>query len=165
MQQKLGKQLEEMKKGNKGGKGRNGMSKGFAQMAQQQAKIRQMMQALNKELGKDGSDSFSEIEKLIQEMEQNEKDLVNKKLDSELINRQQEITTRMLEAEKAIKERELSDEREAEKANEYELLLPKSFEKYKKMKEKQLELYRTVPPSLKPFYKDLVEEYFNKLTL
>lgn len=165
LQQKLGKQLEEMKKGNKGGKGRNGMSKGFAQMAQQQAKIRQMMQALNKELGKDGSDSFSEIEKLIQEMEQNEKDLVNKKLDSELINRQQEITTRMLEAEKAIKERELSDEREAEKANEYELLLPKSFEKYKKMKEKQLELYRTVPPSLKPFYKDLVEEYFNKLTL
>lgn len=164
LQQELGKQLEEMKKGSEK-MGRNGMSKGFAKMAQKQAQIRQMMEELNNELNKDGKKSLGDLEKLLDEMEQNEKDIVNKRLDEELIRRQQYITTRMLQAEKAIKERELSEEREAEQATDYELLLPKSFEKYKQMKEKQLELYKTVPPSLKPFYRQLVEDYFNKISL
>ena len=36
-------------------------------------------------------------------------------------------------------------------------------EKGKKKKEKEVELLRTMPLSLKPYYKDKVNEYFNKL--
>jgi hypothetical protein len=38
-----------------------------------------------------------------------------------------------------------------------------NFDEYKRRKEKEIELLRTVPPSLKPYYKEKVNEYFNNL--
>jgi hypothetical protein len=43
--------------------------------------------------------------------------------------------------------------------------LPPEIEEYLKKKEAELELYKTVPPDLKPFYRDLVEQYYKSLQL
>ena len=37
------------------------------------------------------------------------------------------------------------------------------YKQYLRLKEKQTELLRTVPPALKPYYKQKVSEYFNTL--
>lgn len=96
-------------------------------------------------------------------MEKTEKDLVNKKFNTETINRQQEILTRMLESEKAEKEREQDNKRESKTANEKTKALPPDLEEYLKQKSKEQELLLTIPPALQPFYKDKTKEYFNKL--
>jgi hypothetical protein len=106
---------------------------------------------------KDGGNGVSNL------MEETEKDLVNKKIDDELLRRQKEILTRLLESEKAQRERDEDNKREAERAKDKQNDAPKQFEEYIKLKEKQTELLKTVPPALHPYYKKQVNEYFKKV--
>ena len=90
-------------------------------------------------------------------------DLVNKQLTESLIKRQKEIVTRLLEAENANRERDLDIEREGKQAKEYERKIPVAIEEYIKAKEKEIELLKTVPPKLNPYYKKEVNEYFKRI--
>lgn len=103
------------------------------------------------------------MSKMIKDMEKTEEDLVNKKLTQELIERQKQIMTRLLESEKAEKERDLDEKREAEQAKVNKRTVPPQFEEYFKQKEQQIELLKTIPPALSPYYKQQVNEYFKKL--
>ena len=69
----------------------------------------------------------------------------------------------MLEAEKSMRERELDSKREAKSATQYEKMLPRAFEDYMKQREKEIELLKTVPPKLVPFFKLEVGEYFDRI--
>ena len=100
---------------------------------------------------------------IIKKMEESELDLVNKNLTQELIKRQDEILTRLLEAENAMREQELDQEREGETAKTVERTIPKVFDEYLKAKEREVELLKTIPPKLNPFYKNEVNEYFKRL--
>jgi hypothetical protein len=93
-------------------------------------------------------------------MEETEKDLVNKIIDPETIKRQTEILTRLLESEKAEKERDLDEKRESNEAKNEFYSNPSKFFEYKSIKTKEVELLKTIPPSLKTFYKNKVNEYF-----
>ena len=105
-----------------------------------------------------------EADKLADEMDKTEEDLVNKRLTEELLNRQQDIMVRLLEAADAEREREKSPERESETGQEITRNLPPSLEQYLKLRKEEMELYRTVPPTLTPFYRELVEKYFKALS-
>jgi hypothetical protein len=97
---------------------------------------------------------------MIEQMEKTETDLVNKNLTSETMRRQQEIMTRLLEAEKAERERDQDDKRESnENKNEFNRNLLE-FQQYMQQKNAENELLKTSSPELKPFYKNLVEQYF-----
>ena len=50
---------------------------------------------------------------LIKELEEQEKQIINRKFDKELINRQKEILTRLLESEKALMNRGFEEKRES----------------------------------------------------
>ena len=91
--------------------GMPGMSQQLANMAAQQAAIRKEMQRMAQELNKDGSGAGNGLNKLAEEMEKNEKDIVNKNITPETMRRQQDIMTRLLEHEKAERERELDQKR------------------------------------------------------
>jgi len=161
LQQQLGEKINELKKS--GTSGRK-LSEELAKMAAEQEHIRQMLREMEEDLnnGKEGggNESLKDIQK---NMELNEIDLVNKRLTNQLIRRQQEIVTRLLEAEKSQRERDLDDEREAQQAKEIERIIPPAFEEYIKAKEKEIELLKTVPPKLNPYYKREVNQYFKRL--
>jgi hypothetical protein len=96
-------------------------------------------------------------------MEENEKDIVNKRITDATLKRQQEILTRLLESEKAEKEREQEERRESNEAKDEIYRNPAQFEEYKRLKLRELELLKTIPPSLTTFYKNLVNSYFQSL--
>ena len=98
-------------------------------------------------------------------MEESEEDLVHKGLTQELIERQEEIETRLLESEKADRERELKEEREGELAQEYERDIPPNIEEYIKSKESQIELLKTISPNLNPYFKEKVNQYFEQINI
>jgi hypothetical protein len=147
------------------------MSEQLAKLAAQQELIRRALRKATegkpndkngkKENGKDGSGG--DISKLLEEMEKTEEDLVNRRLTQDLIKRQKEILTRLLESEKALREREQDEQRESERAKEKNKTSPGSYSDYLKEKAKQIELLKTVPPSLNPYYKQEVNEYFRKI--
>lgn len=166
MQQQLNDKISEMSQQMKEGKnprGEGGMSKELAQMAAQQAALREALRKLNDELNKDGTKGLGNLEQVQKQMEKTETDLVNKQLTNEMLKRQQEILTRLLEAENAERQRETDNKRESNSANEMVKQFPPEIEEYLRKKQAELELYKTVPPNLKPFYRDLVEDYFNSL--
>jgi uncharacterized protein with von Willebrand factor type A (vWA) domain len=137
------------------------MSKQLAQLAAQQAAIRKEMQRAAQELNKDGKGSGNGLQKLAEEMEKTEKDIVNRNITQETINRQQDIMVRLLEAEKAERERELDQKRESQEGRDMPHTDPARFFDQQRSKERESELLRTVPPGLKPYYKQKVNEYFD----
>ena len=175
MQKQLSDKISQMgemmkKQGEKPGEGqsgmsKNGMSKQFAEMAAQQAQMRKELEKINGEQNKDGKNGLGDLGKAIKQMEQNETDLVNKRITSEMLRRQQEILTRLLEADKADKERGEKPERESSTAKEQARKMPPSLEEYLKQKQAEVDWYKTVPPSLKPYYKSLAEKYFKSIAV
>ncbi|MCW3071958.1 MAG: hypothetical protein JWO44_1848 [Bacteroidetes bacterium] len=170
MQEALNKQIQKLKEGmekngnkpgnKQGGQGLGGMSQELAKLAAQQEAIRKELGKMADQLNKDGKGGGN-LGKLAEKMEETETDLVNKMLSNETMKRQQEILTRLLESEKAEKEREMDEKRQSNEAKNENFSNPNEFLEYNKLKQKETELLKTVPPSLNPFYKAKVNQYFN----
>lgn len=168
MQEELNKQMKKMKDGMKPGDGKKpgqgqpgqgGMSEQFAKMAAQQEALRQMMQDMqNDNKGKDGGTGT--MGESIKKMEETEKDLVNKRITEETMKRQQDILTRLLESERAEREREQEEKRESNTATEKIYRNPAQFEEFKKQQSREKEMLQIVPPTMNSFYKNLVNSYF-----
>ena len=131
-------------------------------MAAKQAALRKALREKQQEMQQRGQGS-PELQEAIEQMDKVETDLVNKKLTNETLRRQQDILTRLLEHDKAERERGLDEQRKAEVAREKERKMPPSLEEYLKKREAEIEMYKTVSPALKPYYKQLVEEYFKSV--
>jgi hypothetical protein len=184
MQEQLNKQIEQMKKmleqqgkeqgGKKPGEKQGGQGKGnnpygnipgtsesLAKMAAEQEAIRRAVQEALQKMQKNGSQPGGDI---IEKMEETEADLVNKAITQETIRRQQEILTRLLESEKAQREQEQDEQRKSNEAKQEEPVNPALFLEYQKLKEQETELLKTMPPSLTPYYRGKVNQYFNSFT-
>lgn len=166
LNQNMQKAREQMQKtGNPqpGKTGQQGASEQFAKMAREQQMIRQSLQQINKENNKDGTNGLGDLDKIAKEMEQTENDLVNKKITNEALNRQQQIHSRLLEAEKAEQEREQDQKRESRAASNMPPGYIKALQDYEQVKSKQTEQIRTVPPALNLYYKQKIKKYFDQL--
>jgi hypothetical protein len=158
LQQQLNQQIEQIK--NSGKTGRE-LSEELARMAAEQERIRKGLQELQeKMLNENGHKPGSDIPA---QMEQTEMDLVNKQITEQTIRRQKAILTRLLESEKSMREQDLDDERKGETAKDYTNEMPKEFLEYLKLKEKEVELLKTVPLKLYPYYKKEAGEYFKRI--
>ena len=164
MQQQLNDQIKQLQQGLKGGMPRQQANKEAAKLAAKQAMLRQAMEKLNQQRNKDGKKPLGDLEKLAEDMEQTEIDLINKNITAETLERQKKILTRLLQAEDADQERDIDKKRKADKPRKIIRKPPPEMEEFRKKKESETELYRTVPPSLRPFYKKLVEKYFKSLS-
>lgn len=166
LQQQINEQMQQMKEGMQKPGGMKGkqMSEQLARMAAQQEMLRNELQKMMNQMMKEGDGgNTGNLRNIINKMEQSETDIVNKNITSETLRRQQEIMTRLLEAEKAERERDQDDKRESnENKLEYKRNLSE-WNQYNKMMSQEAEMLKTLPPSLKPFYKTRVKSYFNSI--
>ena len=173
LNKKMKKMLEQQGEGEQPGKGKkpgekpgitggSGQSKETAKMAAEQAAIREAIKQMQSEMNGDKQgDGGNELKKIQELMDKTEEDLVNMRLSQETLNRQEKIITKLLESEKADREQEFDNKRESREGSYNEEALGNQFLEYQKLKEKELELLKTVPPNLNQFYKNKVNEYFN----
>ena len=157
LSEEMKKMSEQMKKGDQGK-----MSKEFAEMAAKQAALRKALKDLGQEKKEQGK-GMPELDNIAEEMNKIEIDLVNKRLNNETLKRQQDITTRLLEAEKSDRQRDQDEKRQAETAMQQKRSMPPALEQYIRQREAEIEQYKSVSPDLKPYYKFLVEEYYQSL--
>ncbi len=142
--------------------GQEGTSEEFARLAAKQAAMRKALRDLQKEKQQRGQGDPG-LESIMDEMDKSETQLVNKQLTNEMLKRQQEILTRLLESENAERQKEMDNQRQAEQAKETKRTVPPALEEYIKKREAEIESFRTASPVLRPYYKFLVEEYYNAL--
>lgn len=162
-----GQKPGEQKPGGQQPGGQQGMSsEGFARMAAQQMAIRQQLQRMMNQMDakqKEGVGGSKMLEEMKRMMEQTEKELFNKKLSTEMLQRQQEIMTRLLESEKAERKQEQEQKREAEQAKEKPKATPPAFNQYIEQRSKEKELLETIPTEMQPYYREKAKQYFNRI--
>lgn len=154
---KMKDQLGKMQNGQKPG------SADYGQMASEQAKLRKMLQDLDNATRQGGKGKSQLREDIMNAMDQIEKDLVNRRLTNEMILRQQQIMTRLLEDQRAQRNQDQEEQRQANTAKQQISKVPPSMEEYIKKREAGLDEYRPVNPALTPYYKRLVEQYYNQI--
>lgn len=166
LQEQLGKQLEQMRKEmlqkQENGKPQQSMSEEFARMAAQQEMLREQMQKMLDEMKKDGMTGDDGINQIIKDMEKLEEDLVNKKISSQTIKRNQEILSRMLKAQNAQEEREKEEKRKSEEfKGSYKRHDIDELE-YEENLKKQQEFLKMERIEYQPFYRSKINDYFFK---
>lgn len=169
MQQQLNQQIQQLKKELQNGqqssqsqKSGQSTSERLARMAAEQAAIRRKLQQLGKQYDSEGAFKLSKLLKeAAKRMEQTEKELVNKIISKQTLNRQKEIETRMLESERAERKQEKEKKRISEEAKNEVFGNKIEFFKYNSLnKDKEYELLKTVSPKLNNYYKTKVKQYF-----
>ncbi len=158
-----GKQGEKMGNGGPGGMIPGLSAKEIAKMAAQQGQIKQSLKEMRQELNKDGSGSGNQLNDLIEDIEQLQDDLLNGRIDEKFSTKQQDILTRLLEHEKAMRERGYDEQRESKDGKNPEEGNQIEFTEYKRKKDAEIEFLRSLPVELRVYYKALVNEYFNSV--
>ena len=144
--------------------GNNGnISEQLAKLARQQQEIREALEQLNQDENKGGAGGLGNLDKIAKQMEQTEHDLVNRRITEEAVKRQEQIQSRLLEAEKAEQQREQDQQRESHAGKEMPPGYIKALQDYRQLKQKQTEQVQTVPPSLNLYYKTKIKSYFDIL--
>ncbi|MBR1799335.1 MAG: hypothetical protein IJ761_05495 [Bacteroidales bacterium] len=174
MQEQLNRQLEALKKQlDKEGQGRTmphktgqgqSLSEEIARAVAQQEMIRRMMEQYAndmKQLQPNNAKLAKELQEMMRQMEHTEVELVNRTLTSQTLQRQQQITTRMLEHENADLQREKDNQRESREANGlYSQPSPAELQKNKQAIGNTTSPLLSLPPNFTPFYRKKANSYF-----
>lgn len=159
MQESLNRGLEALQKAMQGQQGQ-GSSEAFMRAAAQQEMIRRALQKQMEAMKRQEGKAQEDLQRLLGDMERTERELVHKTITPQMLLRQQQIQTRLLEAENAEMKREKEEQRESEEGREFE---PFRIEDWK-FEEEELQrsregLQQRMPP-LHPLLKKKVEDYF-----
>jgi len=171
LQEKLGQQLQKLKAGMESNSGKPGGEKSkksevnqqIAKLAAQQEAIRNQMQQYENESGAKGLKEQGNLNETKNEMEQLEKDLVNKRITQETIMRQQKILSRLLESDKAEQMRDQEEKRESTEAKNINSGNPNQYFQYNSKKKAGVDNIQLTLPVTSSFYKGKISSYILKI--
>ncbi len=156
IKQQLQQMIEQMKSG-EGKPGNQKMGQSLMQHEMMQQMLREIMNN-----GQVGSGARKALQQIDDMLEQNRKQLMNKNVNAEMISRQNQITSRLLEAEKAELEREFEDKRESKTAEDF-YSNPVKFFEYKEDKNFSIEYLNRNSHKLNNFYNNKYKQYLNNI--
>ena len=163
-QQMLNQQLQDLINDLQGDRLTREQSERLDQIARQQNEIRRQLQELQHSGALDQGDRMlSELQRMLEDVEDSINDMRGGITDPLMVQRQQNILSRMLNAEESLQQRGEEDEREGTTRLEYERVLPPDIT----LEELQQEIRaRMQDPNYTRFseqYQRLIERYFEQL--
>ncbi len=163
-QQELNQQLQDMVNDIQGDRLTREQSERLDQMARQQNEIRRQLQQMQQSGAlRDGDQTLSELQRVLEEMEDSINDMRGGITDPMTIERQQNILSRMLNAEEAMDQRGEEEEREGARAEQ----MAREFPPEMTLEELKQEIRsRLQDPNYTKFsdeYQQLIQRYFEQL--
>jgi hypothetical protein len=152
----LQKMVDQMKKSDLGK-----MSKSIGQAIAQQEIMQQMIREMVNS-GTVGSKTENQLKAIDQMLEQNRLDLINKNISSDMINRQNLILSKLLDAEKSEIERDFEEKRESKTARDVKTGNPEGYFEYNKVKNEK-EVIRRGNFKLRTFYDQKYNNFLNQI--
>jgi len=156
IKQQLQQMIDQMKNGN---------SQQMGQQMGQSLMQHEMMQQMLRDImnnGSVGSEAKSQLQQIDNMLEQNRKELMSKSINAQTLARQNQITTRLLEAEKAEMERDFEDKRESRTADEF-FSNPVKFFEYKEKENISIEYLNRNTHKLHNFYNNKYKQYIKNM--
>lgn len=161
-QQQLNQQIQDMINDIQGERLNQDQMQRLNELAKTQNRIRKQLQELQQS-GTAGDRIGSELQRMIDEMEKTINDLRGGNVDPTLVQRQQNILSRMLESEKALQKRDEEETREGRTAGETEYATPPELT----LEELEREIRKRLnDPNFTKYsedYQRLIEKYFELL--
>ena len=163
-QQKLNEQIQQMINDMQGNRLSQSQMERLNQLSKQQNRIRKQLKELQRRGELDSGDRvLSELERMSEQMEDAINDLRGGQLGEQLMQRQQNILSRMLSAQKAVQERGKKDERAGTTAEERQQATPPDIT----LEELQQRIRKMLnDPERTQYtedYQRLIEQYFELL--
>jgi len=133
-------------------------------MAAEQKAIQESFENMSKEM-ENRSDILGRLDNLSNQMGEVVQNLQDMNIDQKTIDRQQQILSRMLDAQKSVREKEYSKKRIAEVGKKYSRNSPDDPTNSENLRLKQLslDLNRALQEGFNPDYEKLIEGYFRAL--
>ena len=165
LQEQLGEQLKQLQQKmqqQKDGGQMPSMSEEFARMAAEQEMIRQGMQQMLDQMKANGQIGDDGLNQIIKDMEKLEEELVNKKITNQMLERNKEIVSRMLESQKAQEKRDQDEKRKSNeyKGSKFDRQIDELF--YEQSLKRNQEFLKQHPIQYQPYYKSKINEYYLK---
>lgn len=136
-------------------------------LSQEQSLIKKSLEQLNKEAKISGESKKlpSNLEGIMDRMQEVIKDMDTEKLNDELIQKQENILSRMLDAQRSINERDFEKQRESKSGDNLVRQSPGSLnpENQKDLEKLREELLRSAKENYLPDYEELIRKYFEAL--
>ncbi|MEO0069661.1 MAG: hypothetical protein ABIK18_02565, partial [candidate division WOR-3 bacterium] len=135
------------------------------QLLARQKKLREELEKLLKSMGGERPGLTGGLERLVDEMKGVERALSELQIDRKLIERQEGILSRLLDAQRSLRQEGFKEERRAETAKEYKVIAPKGLPEDKGERNRLLreELLRALKQGYPLEYERLIRNYFEKL--
>lgn len=153
----LQQMIDQMKKGELGKMGKN-IGQTIAQQEIMQQMIREMLNGSS--MGTKAQEQLKAIDQLL---EQSRKELINRNISSELVNRQNLILSKLLDAEKSEIERDIEDKRESKTAIDIQKGNPEGYFEYNNAQKNENEKIKRNNYKLRSFYDQKYNQFINKI--
>jgi len=137
---------------------------GMARLAAEQRKMEELVEQIAEEAS-GTNELMGKLDDLSGKMEEIAKDLEDGKLDNELVERQEQILTRMLDSQRSMRERDYKKERTSATAADVKALAPGAWEEGVNDTETLLKMIRRAMREKGPAeYEELIHQYFRALS-
>jgi len=157
IKEQLQQMIDQMKKGDMGK-----LSKSIGQTLAQQEIMQQLIRDMVNS-GSVGSKASDQLKAIDQLLEQSRRDLINKNVTNELINRQNLILSKLLDAEKSEIERDFEDKRESKTAIDVKKGNPEGYFEYNTKFKNENELIKRGNFKLRNFYDQKYSNFLNQI--
>lgn len=158
-QKQLNQQMKGMMDGSKGMD-----PKKLAEMAKQQESIRKALQEAHEKIQQEGGKELGDLSKIMDDMEETEKELERQQLTQETMYRQQQILNRLLDSFKSVREKEeFENSRESNTGREEDRTPPSKLDADEYKNKIRQELLKSNQLEYSNDFIILIEKYFKLL--
>ena len=162
-QQKLNRQVQQFLNDMQGNRLSVDQQERLKQLARQQAEIKKQLDDLGKESGM-RDDMLGDLDRIAEQMEETIRELQQGTQSRRTIERQQQILTRMLQAQRSLQQQGKDDKREGQQStDEFDRSSPNDLSTQEEIETLRRDLIRALDSGYAPDYERLIKRYFELL--
>ncbi|MBT8399827.1 MAG: chromosome partitioning protein ParA, partial [Rhodothermia bacterium] len=161
-QQQLNDQIQQMLNDMHGQRLTKDMQARMRQLAEQQARIREQLKEMSRNPELRGK-ALGDLDKIAEQMEETIRQLEHSRVNRELIERQQQILTRLLDASRSINQRGKEERREGRTGEDLNRESPAELTPDEQVNQLRRDLIRALESGYAQDYEELIRRYFNLL--
>ena len=161
-QMQLNQQMQQLLNDLHGNRIGANMEQRLQQMAAQQQSIKEQLDALKRNPEARGT-LLGDLDKIAEEMEETIRDLRERQVEPEMIERQQRILQRLLDAQRSMNQREREQRREAHEAEDVLRESPPDPPAEETIEKLRRDLIRALESGYAPDFERLIQQYFELL--
>jgi methyl-accepting chemotaxis protein len=161
-QQQLNQQIQEMLNDMQGQRLTNDMQARIRQLGEQQEKIKQELKELSRNPELRGK-ALGDLDRIAEQMEETIRELQQFRNDRNMMQRQQEILTRLLDASRSMNKRGREKRRESQSGEEIDRESPGEFTPDERADQLRRDLIRALESGYSRDYEELIKRYFELL--